>query len=485
MINKNTILRDYTKLKHLALRFADKKDYAKAVFYMQQAAFLMYNINLLYTDDELENLLKCISEQIIVRCSEKKQSKKRIIFYDYFVLENRGLTEQYLEALFSFEFDVLFIGCGENDKSSKIYDKLKEHDVEYKIVAEKDVIRKSQILFQIFEEFGPQIILVHTAPWDISGLMALNMYNCKRFLINITDHAFWIGTKVFDYFFEFRDYGYNISNNHRNIEPQRLLKMPYYPIINKAIKFAGFDFETENKKLIFSGGSIYKIQGSHIFFDIVKYILSNYSDTIFLFLGNGDSKYILSFIKENNYQNRFYYQSERKDIYEVFCHCDLYLNTYPLIGGLMTQYACVAGKIPLTLNDRKDHCNDISELLIGSKGREIEFDNIDELKSKLDFYMQNPDVLATKSEQMRDAVISPEMFNRVFLKYLTDERPLTQMVFKSYNIDIDKFAEQYLERLNDNNSLTYYRLFVDRRLKTFFHFPTYYFKYAFNRIIHI
>ena len=39
------------------------------------------------------------------------------------------------------------------------------------------------------------------------------------------------------------------------------------------------------------------------------------------------------------------------DAQEMFT---LYLNTYPILGGLMTQYAAVAGKIPITLIRKND-----------------------------------------------------------------------------------------------------------------------------------
>lgn len=485
MIDKNIILRDYTKLKQLALKNAEKKRFDNAVFYLKRAAILMYNSNIIYTDEVLESLLQNISEQIITHRGPKQQQTKRIVFYDYFVLDNRGLTEQYLDALFSFDYEVLFIGCQSGEKSKEIYSKLQSHNVAYKYISECDEITKAITIYKLISDFSPQIILAHTAPWDVAGLMAINRCGekCKRFLINITDHAFWLGSTVFDYFLEFRNYGYNISKTFRNIDEKRLLKLPYYPIINKNIEFEGFHFNTEGKKLIFSGGSIYKIQGSHAFLDIIKYIITKYPETIFLFLGNGDSKYLLDFIEQNNFQERVFYSPERKDIYEVFRHCDLYLNTYPLIGALMTQYACIAGKLPLTLNDKKDPCNGISELMIDCKNIELEFDNMDLLKSKLDLYLTNDEVLASDSDKIKKAIISPETFNNILLEYIQEDFPTTKITFKCYDIDIDKFAEQYITRFNGHNGLTYYKLFIDRSLKTLKSFPHYYVKYAKNRII--
>lgn len=485
LIDKNTVIKDYVKLKKLAFKCAKKHDYNATALYLMQASSLMYNSNLFYVDEELENLLDSVSERIITKKIRKQQTKKRIVFYDYFVLDNRGLTEQYLEALFSFDYELLFVGCRNDEKSKEIYAKLQNHNVTYKIVTERNEIKKAQIIYQIISDFSPQIIVAHTSPWDISAIMAINQFsdNCKRFLINITDHAFWLGAKVFDYFLEFRDYGYNISKTYRKIAENKLLKLPYYPNINKNITFEGFDFETRGKKLVFSGGSIYKIQGSTVFFDIVKHIISNFPDTIFLFLGNGDLEYIRDFIRENDFQGRVFCGTERKDIFEVFKHCDLYLNTYPLIGGLMTQYACVAGKLPLTLNDQNDPCNGISELMFNDCGLEIEFDNLDLLKSRINYYLNNLDILAIDGEKMKTSIISPEEFNRILYGYFESEYPTNKIAFNSYSIDIDKFAKQYIARLNRNKCLEYFKIFLSKKLTSLPYFAKYYMQYAISKIM--
>lgn len=485
-IDRNTILRDYSELKQLALACAEKKDFDKAIFYIERAAILMYNSNIIYVDYELENILHNISDQILINKTTEQQQNNRIAFYDYFVLDNRGLTEQYLEALASFDYEVLFIGCRCDDKSKEIYKKLKKNNIDYKIVLEKDDIKKSRIIYQLISDFSPKVIIAHTSPWDVAGLIAINAFkdSCRRYLINITDHAFWLGATVFDYFFEFRDYGYNISKEYRKINETKLLKLPYYPIINTSVLFQGFDFATEGKKLILSGGSIYKIQGSNTFLEIVKYILDTYDDAIFLFLGSGDTSVLERFVNQNNYQNRFYCRRERKDIYEVFKHCYFYLNTYPLVGGLMTQYACVAGKLPLSLNDFDEHSdNCVSELLIDGDFPNIQFSNVNELKKKIDIYMTNPQLLYKDCEKIKNAVITSDKFNIFFHEYIEADLPKSVVVFNSYAVDIYKFAEQYMARFNENKGMSYYQLFVDRKLRTLSHFPGYYIKLAKNRIL--
>ena len=439
----------------------------------------MYNANLIYADDEIEENLKVIAENVFPAPLRIQQNnEKRLVFYDYFMLDNRGLTEQYLDALFDSEYEILFVGCPNGEQSKEIIDKLEVHKVQFVFIDEKQELSNAKIIFDSIINFNPAIILAHTSPWDVAGLMAISRFEkcSKRYLVNITDHAFWLGTKVFDYFIEFRDYGYNISKNYRRIDAKNLLKLPYYPNINKNIPFAGFDFDARGKKIVLSGGSIYKIQGSPVFFDLVKYILSTYEDTIFLFLGNGDASYLQKFIDDNNFQNRFYYRKERKDIWEVFKHCDMFLNTYPITGGLMTQYACMAGVVPVTLNDGGDNSDgNIYELLLSDYGLNFQCESLESCKAKIDEYMLNPNALKSDGLQLTKAVISRKMFSEMLLNYL--ETPVNKMVFNAYNVDIKRFSKQYIQRFNENDGMSYYSCFVRKDVKYLLKFPIYYIKY--------
>ena len=428
----------------------------------------MYNSNIIYKDDDLESMLKELSANLFseYQKSNSFENNKRIVFYDYFVWDNRGLTEQYLNALINLDYEILFIGCQKSEKSTEIYKKLERHSIRTIFIKENEFIKRTQEIEKEISDFSPSDILTHTSPWDVAGLVAIKHFEgiCKRYLINITDHAFWLGVSVFDYFIEFRNYGYNISSLYRGISKENLLLLPYYPIVNKDIPFQGFDFETKGKKLIFSGGSVYKLQGSDKFLKIVKYILDTYEDTIFLFLGNGDFSIFKKFVESNNFQNRFFYENERKDIYEVFKHCYFYLNTYPLCGGLMTQYACVTGKLPLTLNDENEHSdNDVSELLFGENKIKVQFSSFEELINKIDLYIQNPSELETDSKKINNAIITPEIFTNYLKEYL--ELHKNQISFVTYNIDIQQFMDQYISRFNESKK-TYYTLFMDRKFRT-------------------
>lgn len=477
-ITKELILKDYKYLKTIAISHLYQKRYERALQFINLAANLMYNANLIYADNELENFLKIISKAVI---KEKKFNAKnnKILFYDYFAWDNRGLTEQFIDAfLLNSDFDVFFV-CEHkfNEHSSEVVKKLKINRIRFIELSEKSYLKKIQELYQIIVDFSPESIIVHTAPWDVISLTVMNALQgkCNRFLSNITDHAFWLGSTCFDYYFEFRDYGFNISRTYRYIDETKLLKLPYYPIINKDIIFKGFPFDRTGKQVIFSGGSIYKIQGSTKYFDVVKYILHKHENVVFYFLGGGDFEYLFKFVEDNNLKNRFYFDNERKDIYQIFKHSDVYFNTYPLIGGLMTQFACVAGILPITLNDTNDRCNDIFELMINNNKLDIQFDSVEKICSFFDKILENKDFLDRENAKLEGSIISKEKYADILRYYLNRKESL--FTFKNYTIDIDKVSSFYINRFNQNKGKSYYQCFISKDVYVLSRFWKYVIKY--------
>ena len=474
-ITQAIILKDYNKLKCLAKNALAEKKYSIAAVLMTKAATLMYESNIFYRDDELEELVLLLGKEYInVTPSAGHQAgNKRLVFYDYFVMDNRGLTEQYIEALSHSDYQVLYIACRKEDSvSSEIYKKIKGYK-NFTVFHTVLDIHHIQSLYDAIREFCPQKIIAHTAPFDIYGLALMHQcLDCTKYLINITDHAFWLGCTLFDYYFEFRDYGYNVSSQLRSIDRCKLLKLPYYPNINDQIPFAGFNFNIERKKLIVSGGSTYKIEGSPIFFEIVKYILDKHDETVFLYLGNGDFTHINDFILQNHYENRFFVASELKDIYEVLCHAYLYLNTYPVNGGLMTQFACLSAIAPITLRKNAfDYEGDINELFLSSPLFPIVFTDKNELFECVDTYLDNAALYNSYRKTLKDIIISKDSFRNLLLSYLKDGKQ--RLVAKEYCVKTNEFMEDCIVRLRADYNIKYYRIFLTRNKMAMVYFLPY------------
>ncbi len=451
-VTEKKVFKDFDRLKINVKECYEKNKLNEAIEYARVAAKLMYYFNFIYTDDDLENFIKLFSKKVFQedKFFVENEYENRVVFYDYFSLDNRGLSEQYLRALVDLNYEILYITL-QHDKTKMVGIKtILEENKNNKIyfVSSKDSVEKIKEIREQILKYKPSKIFNHTVPEDICGMVALENIGNKieRYLINLTDHAFWLGKSCSDYFIEFRSYGKNISKYYRKIEEEKSIILPYYPIENKNIEFQGFPFEIKNKKLIFSGGSLYKIYGSEVFFELVRYILDNHKDTIFLYLGNGDSKPIEKFIRNNKYENRFYYYKERKDINEVFKRCYFYLGTYPVTGALMSQFAVVNKKIPLQYSDKEILCNRIEELFINSENIKFTFGNIEEIKEEIDKLICSKKYFEKKSNELNKMVITPLEFSKQLEKLLKCKK--TDFKYEDYSINIKKFSQIYLEQEN-------------------------------------
>jgi hypothetical protein len=454
---------------------------------IHNATLLMYNFNICYCDKELEKLLQKVARKIIKNNKSMISVPRRVVFYDYFSLDNRGLTEQYIQGLIDNDYELLYIGFKKKHYSmTQILNLLNGHrKSECYFVKSKKNIRQCNELVDKIMDFMPSKILYHSAPWDTVGFMVLTYlatHNIERFLINLTDHAFWLGRNCADYFLEFRSYGVNIALDHRCISSDRLLILPYYPIQNKEMTFQGFPFEAEGKKIIISGGSLYKIYGDKIFLDIVKRILNSYKDAIFFYLGNGNTKLLYEFINKNQLQKSFYYSKERKDINEIIKHCYFYLGTYPISGGLISQLAVANHKIPVAYTDKKYKNNNIDELFVNNDDAHFTFYALDDLYKEIDKLMTNREYYASKTHALENKIISRAEFKKVLLSILEDKK--SYFTYRKYDIDIDSFSDIYIDQ--ENSGLhNYERYFMIQNPLICILFPRYSIKKLYEKMINI
>lgn len=486
-ITKDIVNKDFYKLKAYAQKYYNRGEFIQSLSAIETASKLMYTFNTCYTDDEIESLIINISSTLFKNHELKNDecNEKKVILYDYFAIDNRGLTQQYLDALINLDYEILFITFDDQNpkKSEDIFSRLSSYKKAsiYKINS-KDYIEGSKELFNVIKEFGASVALLHTAPWDIIGILTWSYFkNIYRFMINITDHAFWLGKCCSDYVLEFRSYGYNISKNYRNIEENRLIYLPYYPIRNLNIPFEGFPFNPKGKKVIFSGGSLYKVYGSDIFFNTIKHIIKKYDDTIVLYAGNGNDGPFRNFIKENKFEERVYLIKERKDISSIFQNCYFYLGTFPLCGGLMTQYAVASHKVPVAYTESKIKCNFIESFLINVEGKTFTYTNLNEYYKFIDKLIENPDFKKQLENNLDDLIISTKKFSENLysaINYKTTEYPV-----QKFEIDVEEFSRLYFDMENDYIH-DYYSIFVrSRNIKLLQEFKKYFIRGSWNILI--
>lgn len=465
-ITQQKVMHDFNKLTLYAEKCLEKKKFNQALTAIETACTIMYYFNLFYMDDQIEGLLSKISSQVlqdrVINISQK--STQKIIFYDYFPTDNKGLTQQYLMALIELEYEILFITYEKENtkKSERIFLQLNEYEkAKIKTIKSQNHIESVKELFEIVNDFGADVALLHMTPWDVVGVATFACFDqIERFLINLTDHAFWIGKCCSDYILEFRSYGYNISRQYRNISEDKLILMPYYPIEDVEISFCGFPFDTADKKIIFSGGSVYKIYGSTVFFEIIKHIIQNHDDTIFLFAGAGNTKPFEKFITINHFEDRIFLIQERKDITQIFKRCYFYVGTYPIGGGLMTQFAVANQKIPMVFTDAKYYLNYIEPLFINKNNFVKTYTNLKAYFEIIDQLINNPEYKNKVEASLNDLIITKPEFAEALESSLRNKN--TRYAFEKQIINTDEVTKLYFQM--ENYYLhNYYFLFVQSK----------------------
>ncbi|RZK04114.1 MAG: hypothetical protein EOO43_22810, partial [Flavobacterium sp.] len=250
----------------------------------------------------------------------------------------------------------------------------------------KELLPREERIKQIHSfilEYNPSKFFMHIMPWDVVAVGVCSLLvGIDRYNINATDHTFWLGASNIDFSIEFRNYGYSVSLEKRGLKEEQLLMLPYYPPVNRT-QFKGFPKSVSDDDIkIFSGGSIYKICGDdQAYFKLIKRLLNENKNVKLLFAGTGDNKYLMNFIEDNGFSNRIYFIGNRTDIIEVFENCDIYLGTYPITGGLMSQFAAKASKPILAYADISLSISFVEGFVCHLKHINITFNNFEQFFS--------------------------------------------------------------------------------------------------------
>ena len=457
----------YKQVVKKAGRYCAKGLYEESIRCIRCAAHLQYQFNDILIDENLNKNIKIISDRIFTTQEKQKFQSGLYVFYDYAGLDNKGLTQQYLDAIFNIEgVSLLYIHETElTDVSKNVKRMLIENHAQIYELGNKSFIEKARDIHSILCEYKPEKIFCHLNPaTSVPLLIALYAYPfSETYNINLTDHAFWLGgPDLFDYNFEFRKRGALLSLKQRGFKREQLLLLPYYPWY-ETTPFDGFPDGIEDSIKIFSGGALYKIEGAdNEFLDIVRRILQLNNKIVFLYAGTGDTKYIDSFIKQNGLEKRFIYLGHRKDINEVLKHIDIFLGTYPIGGGLMTQYAALNAKPIVTYRGYT-----IETLLAPSKKMSFVFDSKESLVEEINELIVSPDYRKMKGEYYKTLIPSQKDFCSRFRFLITEHEPVDYSIEDKDTIVEDVYSS-FINRINDESNLTI-ELPLFKATKSFLH----------------
>lgn len=440
------------ELKCIARKALQQGKIEKTLAAVNAAANLLYQYNQKYTDKELEDFLLQVGEiePFLQELPQKIKMthKKRVIFYDRFGLDIRGWALCYVKAFTRLNYDVYYV--------TTLQAKGHEPEIDAAIKNGNGKVKKVYVDFQqgylsacrrltdIFTEFAPKSAFFYTTPDDVVGTTVFNRLKGKvtRYQVDLTDHAYWLGVNAADYCVASRSIGAGIEVYQRGFKKEQILVLDGCAVVHDDIPFDGFDFDTDGKRVVFSGGALYKTLGDkeNTYYRMVEHILKKHSDIIFYYLGNGDQTELIR-LKEK-FPAQVYFDHERRDFFEIMKRCAFYLNTYPMFGGLMMRYAAMAQKLPITLK----HEHDADGILFNQDTLGIEYDNATDLLDDVDRLLDNPDYLRQREAKMKGATILEDDFRRN-LESLIDSQ-FTEYHVPIEPVDTEKFRKEYLERFN-------------------------------------
>ena len=438
------------RLKDIVKIGIEKKHYEKAMAAVSASGRIQYIYNQIYTDTMLENAIleiaKIKKEKIIDRIRKMKIQDNTVLFYDSFGLDTRGVAIMYLNALAKNGYHIIYVTKSEaKEKQPEIHKILCNANVTWKYISMTNSYSEwMESLNNTIIETEPKALFFYATPNDVSGAVSFAMFEdiCDRYLIDLTDHAFWLGVKSNDFFLGSREMSASNQYFKRHIPKEKLIKLGVNLIVEEGEEHDKLPIDVEKERYIFSGGALYKTLGdeNNTFYRIVDYILEKHKDIKFLYAGNGDKIQMEYLLKK--YPERAFLIDERKDFFYLIKNCTLYLNTYPMFGGMMMKYSALAGKIPITLK----HNADSDGLLLNQKQAKIEYNSYEDLIKDIDRLLLDKKYLKERERLLEGTVITEERFINNVRGVIEEHK--TDYEHEIVEIDTSEFQKEFYERFD-------------------------------------
>lgn len=451
--SKSDISNIYSILKTSAEKsFRRGKNYDSLIF-IKTAASWMSQFNAFYSDAEVDALLQKIAKQTFIEKKIEKPSAQKCILIDSWGWDHKGLSQQYINGLINAGLEILYI-CTRKDENrgSDIQASLKDCGrAEFVYVdSKKNALEAAKIIRNRIVDFSPSAIFLHINPYDTAALMACSeLGGIKIFNINLTDHAFWLGSSLIDYNIEFRPYGMTVSQEKRALRQEQILPLPYYPIKSLSHPFQGLPTLPQNAIKVFTGGALYKMLGKEdIFFKIMESVLKISSNVYILVAGFNKEQIFEEKCKKLYGNERILQIGNRSDIDEVFEHIDIYLSTYPMIGGLMSQYAAMHGKPIIAYHEKGDIMNEVEEIINNFQQSFHSCTNISDMIEYATKLIQDINFRQAEGKTLKEGLMTPQRFDDMLSYYYKNQT--SKLNWEKDEINYDSFFERYLEL--ENNS---------------------------------
>lgn len=373
-INRRKVAKDYRFYKQKAFEYWENGDMRKAMLSVYACGELAYGYfcEESFGDAELDELLYQMGKKKFTIPAVEQQDDKRVVFFDSFASDNRGITEQYLDALQYNGYDILFITSNTLFSNESKLGKLLAGYRNCRVVVLPEpnhIIPSANQVAKEIADWHASKAFIHIGPYDILPIMLFSQYAgvLHRYFINLTDHAWWLGRNCIDTNLEFRQFGLALSTQVRGIDKLKETLLPFYPVseLNNETNDDLLPKGLEGRFVIVTGGSFYKyLDADFTLLKIVQRILKENENAVLLMVGTGKAGELYKRKSEDRgMKNRIYLMDSTPYLLTIFNHSHLYLNSYPIGGSLMAQIAAKQGlpvvaysKMGMDFNDSSDIC---------------------------------------------------------------------------------------------------------------------------------
>lgn len=411
---------------------------------------LVQTINDHFRDDFIENILKSIASRFLNSQDDYNSKDENIIvFYDQ-IGTTICLGLQYLRALKQLGYRVVYIFESPSRKVKKdlLLEVYSSCEAVY-VFQEKSTISLARKIREIIISSKACKLISHcSAEGALGATVFYSLNGLEKYRIVPGDHHFNIGIDSYDHFFDYRNFAIKVSIEERKIPMKKVHKLPYYPIIENNMEFAGFPAEAQNKTVILAAGSEYKFHGSTWFYDFSKKLLFDNPNTVIVFLG-GKSPHIVDYVKSQGLEHRFLLLGYRKDFVACMKHSDIFLNSYPMGGGLVGLTAVNLGIPVLSHYDEYNALQNSIRSFMGAEDVDSPISFIDD--SKMHEYANSliRDVLYRRSEgaRMKKMAQTKQNFDRILGEILKEDKHVVKSVTEK-SCHLEKRLENYIQLQN-------------------------------------
>lgn len=454
-----------TRLEQVAINNVNKDSFDRAIRKLKALSFIRYKFYLGYKDDFIESQIRELAKHIVKAPFVVNDTDKTIAIIDEINSDYIGLMTQYIAPFIQDSYQILYLY-----EHVEHQEAVREHLMRTlggyekaqmkEIPTDKGLFAKAQWIYDEVNAFSSTNVLMNFGEWAVEKCIACYALpaECTKYHINAGDHCFWAGASCVDYSFEFRHYGANLTHYARGLKREQVVYLPFYPVM-KEVEYKGLPDECRGKFIFLSGGAAYKVvDEDKTYFRLCKEILDQCPEAVVLYAGananNIDNSVLKDGVEQSGLHGRFISIGYRNDLLEVFRHCDVYLDTYPLGGGLMCQFAAHCSKPILKYkNPDEEECVAQKNDCHFSYDTESTF-----IEEAVKLYFDSA-YRQTRGKEMHNGVVSKEEFDTALLAFMDTGK-------KTFEIKWDnRFVPRLFsteDAINYNNKalfVFYYKLF--------------------------